>query len=365
METQILNQLAKFETFESILNRMLSNLPEDVDKSKTSFAYNTLAPMAYELYKMHFQMLVSLNSLFVNSAEDFYLSELCLERGCPRLKARPMIIEVMLYDSEGVTLTNVPVGTHLRNGNEVFVVTSKYNSMYTLESLTKAPIELGSNWEPLDFVEVKFVKLVNITQYGSLLETDEELRERYLNMCMFNPFGGNIGDYKDKIAKLCPEIPYVRIVPRQPEWTDYNVGIYLLNENVGAYKDEELLYYKNLFISKFVPIDHIIHVASPVLNDSTIVRISVTVPQNTNQEEVADQIRKLLRRYTKSFVSEWTSTTYIRLFSAKMTMYILENLPYIQNISKLTLDGSTMKTFSYDEFPSLLEENILVTVEEV
>lgn len=361
----ILDMLNNFETFESIRDRMLSRLPDDVDKSQTSFSYNMIAPIAYELYNIHIQLQTAVNSQFVDTAESYYLTQLCKERGVQRLLDRPMIIKAFIYETPTSIATDIPLGTTFRNGTETFTITKgvDVNGLYELTSIGKYPITLTETWQPVTFVSIDRIVVNEIIQNGNYTETDEELRARFKVTTEFYPFGGNIGDYQYKIKTDSPEITQVRVVPRKKEWTDHNIEIYLLKQD-RFFNENELPAYVSRW-QRFIPIDHKPLFFIPKEDTTTQVKVTVLVPPNTNIQETTEEVKSQIILFcAKVLFKEFDKTETTKLYNSQLIIHLLQTIPYIKNIPVLTFNNDVQITFPYNIAPVFALNNISVTVQE-
>lgn len=363
--SRILDILSKFETYESIRDRMLSNIPDGINKDEDSFIYNAIAPVAYELYSIHFQLLQTLNSQFVDTASSYYLTQLCKERGCNRLEARPTIISAQIYNGPSDLSLGIPVGTLYRNGTNIFKVTSTPNTLgyYTLESLTKGKLTLEDSWQPVSYTTFDRIQVGTILQEGANDETDAELKARFNLLTTYYPFAGNRGDYQNRIKTIAPDLSHVRVVTRKEEWTDHNVEIYLLKDGQPL-SPLELANYKTHF--NFAPVGHLVSYLTPKENTTTTLSIQAQVPLGTSVSEIESQIRYQIRKYTATLLSTFETTETTKLYNAQFIAHLLTNVPSLLNITDLHFNASDVTvTIPYDTLPVFKEDLISILLVEV
>ena len=75
------------QTYKTILNRMLSRLPDDIDKRQGSVVWDLLAPKAAELAQAYIQMDTVLNLGFPDSTTGDLLERKVAEQGLERKPA--------------------------------------------------------------------------------------------------------------------------------------------------------------------------------------------------------------------------------------------------------------------------------------
>jgi uncharacterized phage protein gp47/JayE len=96
------------ETFDTIMERMLARLPDDIDKSEGSPIYDMLAPAAIELEQAYMEMDNVLNLGFADTTYGEYLDRRAAEQGLTRKAAVAATGEVTVTGPEG---TLIPAGT--------------------------------------------------------------------------------------------------------------------------------------------------------------------------------------------------------------------------------------------------------------
>lgn len=84
------------QTFDVILQRMLSRVPETMDKRESSPIYAALAPAAVELTSMYIAFDCMLAETFGDTASREYLIRLCADRGITPKKATQAAMEASL-----------------------------------------------------------------------------------------------------------------------------------------------------------------------------------------------------------------------------------------------------------------------------
>lgn len=96
------------ETFDTIMERMLARLPDDIDKSEGSPVYDMLASAAIELEQAYMEMDNVINLAFADTTYGEYLDRRAAEQGLTRKPAVAATGEVTVTGPEG---TSIPAGT--------------------------------------------------------------------------------------------------------------------------------------------------------------------------------------------------------------------------------------------------------------
>ena len=66
------------ETYETVLNRLLSKVPSTLDKREGSVIYTALAPAAYEIAKIYSSLDIVLSETFADTMPSrYYLVKTC------------------------------------------------------------------------------------------------------------------------------------------------------------------------------------------------------------------------------------------------------------------------------------------------
>ena len=208
-------------TYENILNDMLSRVPNDVDKREGSIIYDALAPAAFKLAEMYFQLQHFVDLLFADTAVEDFLSRRTAELGIVR---RPATKAIRKIATDGP----VDIGTRWGLEDTTYIITEKMSDTeYKAEC--EQPGSIGNIYSgPLDNIDnISGVtaELTDILIPGEDEEIDESLRQRYFESLVSQAYGGNIVDYEQKVTAL----PGVGGVKVEPVWNgggnrkaDYN-----------------------------------------------------------------------------------------------------------------------------------------------
>lgn len=248
-----INNLDEYYTYENILQRMLDNISNDIDKREGSVIYNAIAPAATELAQMYFTLKNNMDLCFADTAVETYLDKICNQIGMQRREAIKATRCGQFWKNEKkedggyVEYENLPLGSRFSIDNIVFKVIEKIednnvNNAYKLECET--PGEIGNNCFgiliPIDNIEgLGNTDLNEIIIPGQEEETDDELRERYFRYVLEVPFGGNIADYKQKIEETDGVgLVYIETANDLNEYDDENVRVTFLDSNLSKASDE-------------------------------------------------------------------------------------------------------------------------------
>lgn len=186
-------------TFDMIMQRMLSKVPDTVDKREGSVIWDALAPAALELQLAYIEMDVILNESFADTQSRTFLIKRAAERGITPTAATYAI-------AKGQFNIDVPIGSRYSLDELNYVVTEKIsNGIFKLQcemSGSDANSYLGA-LIPIDYINgLQTAALTEILIPGEDEEETEAFRTRYFNSFDRIAFGGNRADYIEKVEKI-------------------------------------------------------------------------------------------------------------------------------------------------------------------
>ena len=186
-------------TYEELLARALSKVPNDIDKREGSVIYNALAPACFELAQCYIQYEIVMNRTFADTSTEEDLTRRCNERGIYR-KSATYALRKALFNAD------VPIGSRFRLEDTTYKVSKKIDTgQYELQCEQSGAI--GNVYTgvllPIGYIDgLETAVLEDILVPGEDEESDQSLRKRYFDSLESDAFGGNIADYIDKTNKL-------------------------------------------------------------------------------------------------------------------------------------------------------------------
>ncbi|MDI2588036.1 baseplate J/gp47 family protein [Psychrobacillus sp. NEAU-3TGS] len=179
-------------TYDFILQRMLDRVTNDVDKREGSIVYDALAPAAAELTQAYIAINTMSDTVSIDTAVDYELTELAFQNGVFRKGATKAILR-------GKFNINVPLGFTFSSPENTFVVREKISDgIYKLES--ELPGLVGNEYLgeiiPSDYLEgLTSATLTDIIAYGVGEENDDQLREKLRRKILYPDQDGNVAQY--------------------------------------------------------------------------------------------------------------------------------------------------------------------------
>jgi uncharacterized phage protein gp47/JayE len=337
------------QTFEVILQRMLDNVSDEVDKREGSVIYDALAPCAIELVSAYIAFDSMLEETFGDTASREYLIRLCAERGIEPYEATNSICTVSLVGAE------VPVGNRFTGGDTTYVYLG--NNQVQCEEAGTIGNEHTGTIIPIEYVQgLESAEITEIAVYGEDEEDTEALRERYFESFEAKAYGGNRKDYEEK-ALAQDGVGDVKITP---VWNGAGtVKVTVLNSVFGTASDTLIENLQEIFDPNsdgkgngIAPIGHVVTVDTAV---EVEINVSTTISYDSGYSwnECGTLITEAIENYLLSLRKEWSSNTNLVVRIAQIDSAIL-NVQGVIDVSGTTINSSDSNiTLSEYEVPVL------------
>lgn len=199
-------------TFETLLQRMLDRIPEDMDKREGSVIYDALAPAAAELQLMYISLERFLKEVFTDTADREYLIRRAWERNVHPHEAGAALWKGRF---EPVSL-EIPAGSRFNMDQLNFVVEGRIaEGEYKLRCETAGTVgnDKTGLLLPMEYISgLQKAELSDLLEPGTDEEDTEDLRERYLTILRKPSTSGNIYDYYNW-AMSCSGVGAAKIFP--------------------------------------------------------------------------------------------------------------------------------------------------------
>lgn len=191
--------------FEAIMERLIANLPEDLDTREGSVMYNALAPAAWEIQLLYEELNLVLSEVFADTASLGYLARRAAERGVVHKEATRAIVRAEFLP-DGIDVTGGRF-TELESGLPYIAIERIGPGVYDLEcevegeqgNLPSGQLVTDEAFD--DEIELESARIVGLTEAASEEEDVEAFRQRYFDSIESQAFGGNVADYKSKLLK--------------------------------------------------------------------------------------------------------------------------------------------------------------------
>lgn len=208
------------ETESIIVNRMLTNVSNDVDKRQGSVAYDLLMPTAIELSQAYFQLDTALNLAFINeNMPSDILTIAASEFGIDRRTSIRSTGQVTLSGNNGIT---IPTGTRVRTNSGVYFVTTEDSTIVSGSIDVAVRAEVGGIEGNVASGEINTVigdlaGVVSVTNAldftnGIAEESDTDLIQRVYNKLRRPATSGNIYHYEQWATEVSG-VSAARVIP--------------------------------------------------------------------------------------------------------------------------------------------------------
>lgn len=348
------------KTFESILQDMLDDVSDDVDKREGSIIYDALAPAAMRLAENYQELDVFLRLTFADTSSGEYLQRRTAEYGV-RVKLATKAIRKGTFTDTSSNPLDVAIGTEFRLGDIVYVVTERI-----AEGEFKLRAETTGTIGNLDFGELLPIEALEGLGIGELMdvivpgedeEEDDELYARYLNELNAQPFGGNRDDYKEKILGI-EGVGAVKLF-RAPEGggtvratildSSFNVASQLLVDSVQVSIDPLESQGEGLGIA---PIGHSLTVKSATVRNVSV-QSSLTLAAGTTIGQVQPLVEEVLGTFFLNLRKSWKDEPNAIVRISQIEAQILTVSEIVDISNTLLNDTSVNISLDVDEVPFL------------
>lgn len=341
-------------TYEFLMNRMLNQIPNTMDKRQGTVVYDMLSPSALELAELYQALDMVLEEGFADSASYYYLLKRAAERNVKPEEATFAVWKGVFTPSE----LEIPVGTRFHQGEVVLVVISKIkDGEYQLQCETEGVIGNNISGTLLPVGTINGLKTAELTELlipSVEMEDVEEFRLRYFASLIRKAFGGNVAQYKE----YCDSIQGIGAVKVDDAWNGggtvrlvlldslYNIPSEELIKEVQDVIDPERNHAEGLGLA---PIGHYVTVVGA---EPTTVNITTTImfQDGYNLEQLREKLESTIDQYLLEIRSQlkdnWEETTQlvVRISQIESRLLMVDG---VQDIMGTQLNG--------------VEQNLIIT----
>lgn len=360
--------------YKSILDRLLDNVDDTLDKRQGSIIYDALAPAAMELAQCYVSLEIYKEQTYLKTATGENLDNRVADYGLTREEATYAIRIITVVNTENEPM-DVEIGTRFSVPTE--------DGGYNYEVIEQ--IETGrfkARCETIGTVGNEYLgillPLYNITDLGEAnmvgtfepaqdAETDESLRKRAIDKLNKEPFGGNMADYElymesiDGVgaSKIFPVWNGGGTVKVSFVTSDYDIPTVEFINTVQNLIDPIPNHAEGLGMA---PIGHTVTVVAPTLVNVSIEAKLLLVDSYTILN-VQDLVEEAVKSYIKEVQSNWaSSSTTLTIYTSRLISSIL-SVEGIADVSQIKINGSTnnlilTQNATLQQFPKFSEINL-------
>lgn len=329
------------QTFETILQRMLDRIPDDIDKREGSIIYDALAPAAIELAQMYTELDVVLRLAFGETSTGEYLDKRAADFGVYRKQATSAVRKGIFTDGNNAPF-NIPIGSRFRLNDMVYVAIEKItDGQFRMQAETSGSIgnqDFG-NLLPIEPIEgLGTATLADVLIPGEDEESDESLRKRFLQKVREPGTSGNAADYK----QWATEVAGVGATKVTPLWNGPGtVKVTIVNADMQP-ATNELVTQVQQYIEQVRPIGAAVTVASAI-GKAIDVSGNVVLALGYTLQNAQDAFAVALDEYFKEIAFSATYVSYAKIGT------LLLNTPGVIDYNGLTVNGGTANVALQDE----------------
>lgn len=293
-------------TYEEILQRCLDRIPNTIDKRQGSIIYDALAPCCVELAQMYIELSGIYDQVFIDTAVGEALDKLVEQNGVKRKDATYAL-------RKGEFNMVVPVDNRFSDGENTYIVIENIvgtnNSILRCEQAGAVGNSYYGSLTPITYLQgLTKAELTDIIDMGDDIESDEDLRVRYMESVTAPQFGGNVSDYQNKVKSLtgvggCKVIPIWNgggtvklIITNSQGGVPTSSLVNDVQEAVDPNRDQQGL--------GIAPIGHIVTVEGAAAKKITV-SATFTLESGVNPTDIQDSVNNVVDNYFKSLSVNW------------------------------------------------------------
>lgn len=321
------------QTYEVIKQRILDNISLDLDKREGSVLNTFASANAMSLAKAYIEMGDILSLGFIEDTFDTYLDKRVSEFGVYRKEGTKATGEIKVTGDEGTVISN---GTSFLCNDLKFimlndVVIGEEDDICYVEAeevgykYNLSPNSVFTLTDPINGVKT----LNNETAFknGVDVETDEELRKRFIKVVNNPSTSGNKNHYEEWAL----EVNGVSRAIVYPLWNGNGTVKVMIVGNDNKPVDGEIINNCKLHIEENMPIGCQLTVTTPT-NLNVNVVATVELKEGYEISEIKEEFETKLNEYLKTITNE---LTYSKVYG------ILVNVLGVEDIASLTINDNT------------------------
>ena len=331
-------------TFESIMDSMLSHVPENLDKREGSVIWDALAPAAVEMQNLYIQLDTILNETFADTATLFYLKKRAAERGIEQEKATKAILKGEFVPAS----LDLPIGTRF-NSNDLNYQIVEQIEPGQYKMICETPGEIGNKYfgtiVPIEYIPgLEKADLTELLIPGEDDEDVEHLRKRYFDSMRSQAYGGNIADYHEKTMSI-PGVGGVKVIP---VWNGGGTVKLIVLDTQFAVPSEDLIDQVQTAIDPvqnqgkglgIAPIGHVVTVVG-VRSVTVNITSNISYQPGWSWESAKSYIEKAVDDYFLDLSKSWDSNENLIVRTSQLESRIL-NCEGVLDINGTQFNGSS------------------------
>ncbi len=313
-------------TYEELVQAMLNKVSSDVDKREGSLIFDAVAPCAYFLTQMKFQLENFIDLVFPDTAIGEYLDRAVSAYGIDRKSATPAVRKM-------ITSASVELGTRWGIGEVVYTVTGQQDTneyKVTCETAGEIGNQYSGAMSPVsNGISGVTAELTDILTAGTDEETDEAMRERFYTKVRMPATSGNAYHYQQWALEV-PGTGAAKVFPLDDGPGTVTVLVVDDDMEISSSLPDAVAAY----IETVRPIGATVTVESPA---ALTITISANVMLDGSREIVA--VKTDYEEVVKRFLKDTVFTTY-RVSYARLSALLLD-VAGVEDFDSFLLNSGT------------------------
>lgn len=300
------------------LDKMLDNVPDDIDQREGSIVFDALAPAAMAMTQQSLTMANIIRQSYIKTAQGEFLDYRAVEHGTARYAATQTEVKAKFLDSDGNAINNVQIGDQFASIGEtpIFYTVQKINDDLTGELTaddpgTTANSYIGQILPVTSNDSLSWAEVTEIVAPARDAKTDDHLRDRLLRSDDWIAYGGNVTDYLAMLSKI-KEVGAGQIYP---VWNGPGtVKLVIVDNNLMPASSTLVSKVKSIIDPVdgegegygLAPIDHQVTVVAPSILTINVAS-TVTIDSKQNGDTVKAKIKDAVENYFQLLRQSWNT----------------------------------------------------------
>ena len=320
-------KLNEIPSYEALLRLTLDKIPDTYDKRGGSVIFNAVAPICMELSYLYLKLRTYTDLVFIDTAVGSYLDRLVLQNGIERTPATyaEKYGKFNLPGLEGQIFLKDDVKFEVieqvrMESTEIYWYRLRCTEEGTIGNVTDGTLTSLNHITNLTLAELQ-----GTIHEGADIETDDHLRQRYIDNVTDIPFGGNQADYRTDIKKMdgvgsCKVIPVwegpgtVKCIITDAE---YGQPTPFLVDQVQQAVDPT----KDGYGIGTAPIGHIVTVTGA---RNAEININAQISTKNAPLDLQVQMETAIKRYFQTLNANWESLNNVTVRVSQLTNVLLD-----------------------------------------
>lgn len=329
-------------TFEALMERMLSRVPDNIDKREGSIIWDAIAPVAIEFVENYIALNTVVNESFADTQTREYLIRRVAERGLRPKPATKAILKGVFTPADLELRMNARFNCDELNYK---IIEKISDGEYKLECETFGVVgnETFGKLIPIEYIDgLETAMLTELLIPAEDEEDTEKLRQRYFDSFDKNAYGGNVADYIQKTNAL----KGVGSTKVTPVWDGGGtVLLTILNSEFDKASDilvkdvqDAIDPSKDAHGLGIAPIGHVVTVKTA---EGVAINISAQFifSDGYNFAMLKSKVEKIVADYLLEQRKLWADVDYLTIRISQIEARILNNAVGILDIINTTVNG--------------------------